>query len=150
MPKATPPRQEPLRRRISIPQVDTSTQRWWEAQDDPSVSIRLLIREEIEKNGYVDKLNHPVEQQPRRGRPPAGAERQDVETDDDDVQPAQSGPEPEQPSRTAASSASAGTRTNRASAAMDAAPADDADGAASADDTDSTDSASALDDLMNN
>lgn len=149
MPKATPPRHEPLRRRISIPQVDTSTQRWWEAQDDPSVSIRLLIREEIEKNGYVDKLNHPVEQQPRRGRPPAGAERQDVEPDDD-VQPAQSGSEPEQPSRTAVTSASASTSTNRASAAMDPAPADDADDAASTDDTDSTDSASALDDLMNN
>lgn len=146
MPKATTPRQEPLRRRISIPQVDTSTQQWWEAQDDPSVSIRLLIREEIEKNGYVDKLNHPVEQQPRRGRPPAAASASGQAFDDDagsadgteSTQSAASTaqPEPKAPAKKASP------------AKPDAQPRSAADPDPEPDDADA--SVSALDDLMNN
>lgn len=142
MPKATPLRQEPLRRRISIPQVDTSTQRWWETQDDPSVSIRLLIREEIEKNGYVDKLNHPVEQQPRRGRPPASAGVGDEENDsaefESESEPSSAASDVRAPEPESKSPRSSATLRSTAPVAADAAIDDDAA------------SVSALDDLMNN
>lgn len=58
---------------------DDATHQWWEAQENPSVSLQLLIREEIERNGFDDKLNAPVAQQPRRGRP-----RRDGEESDDE------------------------------------------------------------------
>lgn len=58
------------RKRISIPTADESTLMWWDAQGDPGLSVRLLIRAEIERNGYTDTAFRPVEQQPRRGRPP--------------------------------------------------------------------------------
>lgn len=61
---------EPVRRRITIPQVDTSTLAWWNAQFDPSASVRALIRAEIEREGLTDTVNRPVRQMPRRGRPP--------------------------------------------------------------------------------
>lgn len=51
---------------------DATTNQWWEAQENPSISMQLLIREEIERNGFTDKLNAPVAQLPRRGRPPRG------------------------------------------------------------------------------
>lgn len=61
---------EPRRVRLTVPAVDVSTQQWLDLQDDASVSMRLLIRESIERDGYVDVMNKPVEQLPRRGRPP--------------------------------------------------------------------------------
>lgn len=61
----------PKRRRVSYPEVDATTEDWWNAQDDASVSIRLLIRADVERNGYTDVMNRPVVQLPRRGRPPA-------------------------------------------------------------------------------
>lgn len=39
------------RKRISIPKVDTSVLDWWERQHDAGMSIRLLIRREIERSG---------------------------------------------------------------------------------------------------
>jgi hypothetical protein len=40
------------------------------AQYDISRSLQLLIRESIQRDGYIDVVNRPVEQLPRRGRPP--------------------------------------------------------------------------------
>lgn len=60
---------------------DDATHQWWEAQENPSVSLQLLIREEIERNGFDDKLNAPVAQQPRRGRPRRDGEESDDEYD---------------------------------------------------------------------
>lgn len=71
---------EPWRSRLTVPAADTSCQKWLELQDDHSVSVRLLIRESIERHGYVDVMNRPVDQLPRRGRPPA-TEQSDSETD---------------------------------------------------------------------
>lgn len=61
---------EPRRVRLTIPAADQSSQAWIDLQDDPSASMRMLIRESIQRDGYVDVVNRPVEQQPRRGRPP--------------------------------------------------------------------------------
>lgn len=73
---------------------DEATHQWWEAQENPSVSLQLLIREDIERNGYSDKLNSPVVQQPRRGRPPK-VEDEPEEQFGYEIEPA---PEVEQPS----------------------------------------------------
>ena len=58
------------RKRISIPKADESVLEWWTTQHDPGLSIRLLIRNEIERSGYSDVAYRPVAQLPRRGRPP--------------------------------------------------------------------------------
>lgn len=61
---------EPRRVRLTVPAADTSVTEWLDLQDDASVSMRYLVRESIEKDGYTDVVNRPVEKQPRRGRPP--------------------------------------------------------------------------------
>lgn len=61
--------QTPYRTRLFIPPADVSVIRWLNGQDNVSASLRLLIRDSIERDGYVDVVNRPVEQQPRRGRP---------------------------------------------------------------------------------
>jgi hypothetical protein len=61
---------EPRRLRWSVPRADVSTNRWLDTQYDISQSLRLLIRESIQRDGYIDVVNRPVEQLPRRGRPP--------------------------------------------------------------------------------
>lgn len=61
------------RKRLSIPKVDESVLQWWNAQHDPGLSVRMLIRGEIERNGITDVAFRPVAQQPRRGRPPGTA-----------------------------------------------------------------------------
>lgn len=61
---------EPRRTRFTVPAADTSSNKWLDLQDDASVSMRFLIRESIERNGYIDVVNRPVEKTPRRGRPP--------------------------------------------------------------------------------
>jgi len=58
------------RKRLSIPKVDASVLEWWSLQHDPGLSVRMLIRAEIERNGFSDVAYRPVAQQPRRGRPP--------------------------------------------------------------------------------
>lgn len=65
---------DPRRVRLTIPAADESSQAWIDLQDDPSASMRMLIRESIQRDGYVDVVNRPVEQQPRRGRPPKSEE----------------------------------------------------------------------------
>lgn len=61
---------EPMRTRITVPQADESVILWFSLQDDHSLSVRQLIRESIQRDGYIDVVNRPVDQQPRRGRPP--------------------------------------------------------------------------------
>jgi hypothetical protein len=61
---------EPRRLRWSVPRVDVSTNQWLDMQNDISHSLQLLIRESIQRDGYIDVVNRPIEQLPRRGRPP--------------------------------------------------------------------------------
>jgi hypothetical protein len=73
------------RKRISIPKADESSLAWWDEQKDPGLSVRLLIRNEIERNGFSDTAFRPVAQLPRRGRPPGiagdiGEEETDAST----------------------------------------------------------------------
>jgi len=53
-----------------VPDADESVLAWIGAQSDLSASVRSLIREAIERHGYRDATCYPVQQQPRRGRPP--------------------------------------------------------------------------------
>ncbi|MFG1857471.1 hypothetical protein ACGFJT_36940 [Actinomadura geliboluensis] len=53
-----------------MPSADVSTNRWLDSQADISRSLKTLIRESIQRDGYIDVDNKPVEQLPRRGRPP--------------------------------------------------------------------------------
>lgn len=73
------PRPTPKRFRVSVPETDESVLAWIGAQSDLSNSVRALIRESIERNGYRDATCYPVAQQPRRGRPPKNTdEAEDV------------------------------------------------------------------------
>lgn len=60
---------QPHRFRVSVPQADEAVLEWMALQDNPSLSVRMLIRESIERLGYVDIVNKPVAQLPKRGRP---------------------------------------------------------------------------------
>jgi hypothetical protein len=57
------------RLRFTVPAADLAVQEWIDAQDKWNLSVRGLIRESIERDGFVDFINRPVRQQPRRGRP---------------------------------------------------------------------------------
>lgn len=57
--------------RVSIPAADLSVLQWLDAQASLADSLRALIRESIQRDGYIDVAFKPVEQLPRRGRPPA-------------------------------------------------------------------------------
>lgn len=61
---------EPRKVRWTVPAADTSVIDWLNEQADISQSIRLLIRESIQRDGYIDVFYKPVDQLPRRGRPP--------------------------------------------------------------------------------
>ncbi|MFF8918016.1 hypothetical protein ACF08M_33120 [Streptomyces sp. NPDC015032] len=73
---------EPRKVRWTVPAADTSVNEWLNEQADISQSIRLLIRESIERDGFVDVFYKPVVQLPRRGRPPLESTepREDEET----------------------------------------------------------------------
>lgn len=73
----TVPRPQSRRFRVSVPEADESVLAWIGAQSDLSASVRSLIREAIERHGYRDATCYPVQQQPRRGRPPKQAEQAD-------------------------------------------------------------------------
>lgn len=62
---------EPRRLRWTVSAADVSTQAWVKAQEDVPASLRVLVRESIEREGYTDVYNRPVDQKPRQGRPPA-------------------------------------------------------------------------------
>ena len=65
------------RYRFSVPNEDESTQRWLDAQQNLSLSLRLIVRRQIEREGYIDVACRPVEQLPRRGRPPGSVSEAD-------------------------------------------------------------------------
>lgn len=70
-PESRGPRSGDLRRmRVSFPEADTSTNEWIDLQENLSRSLQVLIRESIMRDGYLDVVNRPVGQMPRRGRPP--------------------------------------------------------------------------------
>lgn len=71
----TVPRPQSRRFRVSVPDADESVLAWIGAQSDLSASVRSLIREAIERHGYRDATCYPVQQQPRRGRPPKFTEQ---------------------------------------------------------------------------
>jgi hypothetical protein len=54
----------PHRYRLSVPSADEAVSTWMELQDNQSLSIRMLIRDSIERHGYVDIANRPVAQLP--------------------------------------------------------------------------------------
>lgn len=68
-PIPAPQKPQPHRFRVSVPQADEAVLDWMALQDNPSLSVRMLIRESIERLGYVDIVNKPVTQLPKRGRP---------------------------------------------------------------------------------
>lgn len=115
-----------LRRlRWSVPRADESTNRWLDLQYDISRSLQLLIRESIQRDGYIDVVNRPVEQLPRRGRPPAGDAAEQSRT-------SQVGSEPEADERAERKKSMAQTSTVSADAsvpAVQAEPGLDRDGA---------------------
>jgi hypothetical protein len=59
---------QPHRFRVSVPAADEAVLKWMNLQDNPSLSLRMLIRESIERLGYVDVINRPVDKLPTRGR----------------------------------------------------------------------------------
>jgi hypothetical protein len=63
---------DPRRLRWSIPAADVSVNQWLDLQENISGSLRLLIRESIEREGYIDVVNKPVEQLLRRGHAQPG------------------------------------------------------------------------------
>lgn len=71
------PRPAAKRFRVSVPDADESVLAWIGAQSNFSESVRALIRESIERNGYRDATCYPVVQQPRRGRPPKNTDEAD-------------------------------------------------------------------------
>lgn len=60
-----------LRRlRWSVPLADVSTNRWLDVQDSISRSLQALIRDSIQRDGYIDYANRPVDQLPPSDPPP--------------------------------------------------------------------------------
>lgn len=55
---------------LTVPMADESVIAWLDMQENKSVSVRTIVRDYITRNGYTDPLCLPVEQGPRRGRPP--------------------------------------------------------------------------------
>lgn len=64
---------DPRRLRWSVPAADVSVNQWLDLQENISGSLRLLIRESIERDGYIDVVNKPVEQLLRPGQAHPGA-----------------------------------------------------------------------------
>lgn len=81
------PRPAPKRFRVSVPETDESVLVWIGAQSDLSNSVRALIRESIERNGYRDATCYPVVQQPRRGRPPKNTDEAEDATVPEMIKP---------------------------------------------------------------
>lgn len=81
------PRPTPKRFRVSVPETDESVLAWIGAQSDLSNSVRALIRESIERNGYRDATCYPVVQQPRRGRPPKNTDEAEDATVPEMIKP---------------------------------------------------------------
>lgn len=76
-----PVKQPPHRYRVSVPAADEAVVTWMNLQDNQSLSVRMLIRESIERIGYVDVVNRPVAQLPKRGRPAGSSEENTADED---------------------------------------------------------------------
>lgn len=63
----------PKRYRLNVPIADSTVNEWLDAQDNVSNSLRAVIREYIERNGFEDPTCRPVTQLPRKGRPPGSS-----------------------------------------------------------------------------
>jgi hypothetical protein len=50
-------RAQSVRKRVSIPHTDLWTQDWWDAQQNPSASVRRLIHDDVAANGISDVSN---------------------------------------------------------------------------------------------
>lgn len=61
--------QNAKRYRFQVPAADESVQEWLAAQINISTSLRQLIRDDIQKNGFTDVTCRAVEQGAKRGRP---------------------------------------------------------------------------------
>lgn len=84
----TPAKPQPHRFRVSVPAADEAVVAWMELQDNPSLSVRMLIRESIERQGYIDIVNRPVSQLPTRGHASVSPEEaRAVQEDVPEVQP---------------------------------------------------------------
>lgn len=81
-----PVRPQPQRFRVNVPAADEAVLAWMALQDNHSLSVRMLIRESIERHGYIDVVNKPVDQLPKRGRPTV-AEEEPGETGISQAQP---------------------------------------------------------------
>ena len=81
------PRPAAKRFRVSVPDADESVLAWIGAQSNFSESVRALIRESIERNGYRDATCYPVQQQPRRGRPPKNTDEAEDATVPEMIKP---------------------------------------------------------------
>ena len=55
--------------RISVPEADAVVLKCIESQLNPSSSVRALIREDVQKNGFTDVTCRDVVQGAKRGRP---------------------------------------------------------------------------------
>lgn len=62
-----------VRPRLSIPAEDHSVIQWLENQINITDSLRIAVREFIERHGYDDATCLDVQKLPRRGRPPQGS-----------------------------------------------------------------------------
>jgi hypothetical protein len=80
---AKPRKIPPQRYRLTVPVADEAVNRWLEMQDNASASVRMVIREYIERNGYNDATCGPVDQQPKRGRPVGSGSTQRFDTERD-------------------------------------------------------------------
>ncbi|WP_093802242.1 hypothetical protein [Streptomyces sp. Wb2n-11] len=98
---------EPRKVRWTVPAADTSVIEWLDQQENISQSLRLLIRESIQRDGYVDVYYKPVEQLPRRGRPPLESTEQ--REDDEAVTERRPAARPVQPQPAVADEAEVGT-----------------------------------------
>lgn len=72
------PSRSPIRRHVSIPPGDQVTQDWFDIQKNPSASVRLLIKDEIGRQGMIDRVTRerfgtPLAQAAARSVQPAGA-----------------------------------------------------------------------------
>lgn len=63
-------KQDPKQRfRFDVPSQDTSVLEWMKAQAHPSMSLRMLIKEDAARNGFTDVTCRSVDPAPKRGRP---------------------------------------------------------------------------------
>ena len=81
------PKEDVIRYRFAVPTQDASVHEWLESQMNMSMSLRLLIKEDIMRNGCTDMTCRTVEQIPKRGRPSTADVDRLVGTEDEEVTP---------------------------------------------------------------